>query len=253
MLDTLLSTRESLERSVELLHEKQKELEKRASLGFLISGVTHELNNPLNNISLTAETIKEEIDNMPKEELNEFVQDILTQSERAKHIIDDLLDFAGTRKSQEMEKIDVINAIEEAVNLTANELRINNISLELDLPGNAYFIKGIKSKLEEVFVNIIVNAIHAMGDSGTLTIRSWPDKDEENIFIRIDDTGQGITEEDMKNIFEPFFTTKEVGEGTGLGLSVSQRIINDHNGEIEVKSEVGKGTTFTITLPLYKP
>ncbi len=253
MLDTLLSTRESLERSVELLHEKQKELEKRASLGFLISGVTHELNNPLNNISLTAETIKEEIDNMPKEELNEFVQDILTQSERAKHIIDDLLDFAGTRKSQEMEKIDVINAIEEAVNLTANELRINNISLELDLPGNAYFIKGIKSKLEEVFVNIIVNAIHAMGDRGTLTIRSWPDKDEENIFIRIDDTGQGITEEDMKNIFEPFFTTKEVGEGTGLGLSVSQRIINDHNGEIEVKSDVGKGTTFTITLPLYKP
>jgi signal transduction histidine kinase len=252
MLDTLLSTRESLERSVELLHEKQKELEKRASLGFLISGVTHELNNPLNNISLTAETIKEEIDDISREELNEFVQDILTQSERAKHIINDLLDFAGARKSQEMEKMDVINAIEEAVNLTANELRINNISLEMDIPGRAFFIKGVKSKLEEVFVNIIVNAIHAMNGRGTLTIRSWPDEEEENIYIQISDTGQGISEEDMKNIFEPFFTTKEVGEGTGLGLSVSQRIVSDHNGEIDVESEVGKGTTFTITLPLYK-
>jgi signal transduction histidine kinase len=251
MLDNLLSVRESLEKTVELLHEKQKEIEKRASLGFLVSGVTHELNNPLNNISLTAETIKEEIDELSREELSEFVQDILTQSERAKHIIDDLLDFAGTKKSQDMEKMDIVNAIEEAVNLTANELRINNITLEMDIPARACFVKGIKSKLEEVFVNIIVNAIHAINGKGKLTIRSWPDENNDNIYIQISDTGHGVSEENIKNIFEPFFTTKEVGEGTGLGLSVSQGIINDHNGDIHVESRIGKGTTFTIRLPLY--
>ena len=252
MLDNLLITRESLEETVELLHEKQKEIEKRASLGFLISGVTHELNNPLNNISLTAETIKEEISEMSREELGEFVQDILTQSERAKHIIDDLLEFAGARKSQDMEKIDVVNAIEEAVNLTVNELRINNIDLELDVPEHPCFIVGFKSKLEEVFVNIIVNALHAMNGKGTLSIRLWTDADSENVNIQISDTGHGIPEEKIKYIFEPFFTTKEVGEGTGLGLSVSQGIINDHNGAINVESKAGEGTTFTIVLPLYK-
>lgn len=251
MLDHLLSIRESLERTVEVLHEKQKEIEKRASLGFLISGVTHELNNPLNNISLTAETIREELTDLSKEELSEFVQDILTQSERAKHIIEDLLDFAGARKSQDMVKMDIINAIEEAVNLTANELRINNISLALDISDRAYFIRGIKNKIEEVFINIIVNAIQAMDGKGQLKVRSWPDERINYINIEITDTGHGIPRENLKNIFEPFFTTKEVGEGTGLGLSVSQGIIKDHNGTIEVESRTGIGTTFTIRLPLY--
>lgn len=249
MLDNLLSTRVTLEKTVEILHEKQKEIEKRASLGFLISGVTHELNNPLNNISLTAETIKEEVNDLSKDELNEMVQDILTQSERAKHIMEDLLDFAGARKSREMGKMDVINAIEEAVNLTANELRINNITLEMDVSDKARFINGIKTKLEEVFVNMIINAIHAIDGSGTLTIRSWSDR--HNFYVQFRDTGHGISKENIKNIFEPFFTTKEVGEGTGLGLSVSQGIINDHNGDIQVESIPGKETTFTIRLPLY--
>ena len=251
MLDNLLSTRESLERTVDLLHEKQTEIEKRASLGFLISGVTHELNNPLNNISLTAETIKEEMNELSQKELGEFVQDILTQSERAKYIIDDLLDFAGARKSQDMDKMDIVNAIEEAINLTGNELRMNNIPLEVDIPKKAYFIRGIKSKLLEVFVNIIVNAIHAIDGKGKLAIRSWPDESSHMIFIQISDTGHGIPEDHMKDIFEPFFTTKDVGEGTGLGLSVSQGIVHEHDGEIDVESRVGEGTTFTIRLPLY--
>lgn len=104
-------------------------IDKRASLGFLISGVTHELNNPLNNISLTAETMKEELKELTHEELEEFIQDILTQSEGAKHNIEDLLDFSGARKSTEMEKVDIINAVEESINLIANELRVSNIQL----------------------------------------------------------------------------------------------------------------------------
>ncbi|MDH4028237.1 MAG: HAMP domain-containing histidine kinase [Nitrospirota bacterium] len=251
MLDNLHQTRESLEKTVDILHEKQKEIEKRASLGFLISGVTHELNNPLNNISLTAETMKEDLNELSKEDLDEFIQDILTQSERAKHIIEDLLDFAGARKSTVMDKIDIINAVEESINLIANELRINKIQLEMDIDSKAHFIFGNRTKIEEVFINIMVNAVQAMKNGGTLTVSARPDNDMNNIIIRITDTGPGIPKDNLKNIFEPFFTTKDVGEGTGLGLSVSQGIINDHKGEISVESVEGTGTTFTISLPLF--
>ncbi len=252
MLDQLQLTHESLEKSLELLHEKQKEAEKRASLGFLVSGITHELNNPLNNISLTAETMKEDINELTREELKEYIQDILTQSERAKHIVADLLEFVGTRKSTVMEKMDIINAIEEAIRLVANELKVANINLKTDIPKSAFFVNGNHGKLEEVFVNIIVNAIHAMKNKGTLRISAKPDTGNNHILINISDTGHGIPGETLKNIFEPFFTTKEVGEGTGLGLSVSQSIVRAHKGEIEVESEVGVGTTFTIKLPLYQ-
>ncbi|MEW6601038.1 MAG: HAMP domain-containing sensor histidine kinase, partial [Nitrospirota bacterium] len=252
MLDHLQLTQQSLEETVHLLNEKQKEIEKRASLGFLISGVTHELNNPLNNISLTAETMKEELRELSHEELEDFIKDILTQSERAKHIIEDLLDFSGARKSTEMDRVDIINAVEESVNLVANELRVSNIHLIMDVPDKACFVKGNRTKLEEVFINIIINAIHEMKDSGTLTVSAVPDVLEKSIIIKINDTGGGIPEENIRNIFEPFFTTKEVGEGTGLGLSVSQGIIKDHNGELDVESTVGTGTTFIIKLPLFE-
>jgi signal transduction histidine kinase len=252
MLDTLQYTQASLEKTVGILHEKQMEIEKRASLGFLISGVTHELNNPLNNISLTAETIKEDLDELTREELEEFTQDILTQSERAKHIINDLLDFSGARKTTVMDKIDIVNAVEESLSLVANELKVSNIKLIIDVPDKAYFIKGNRGKLQEVFVNIIVNALHAMNGNGMLSVSAKPDIDENKMMIKISDSGPGITREHIKNIFEPFFTTKDVGEGTGLGLSVSQGIINDHNGNIDVESEEGKGTSFIIRVPLFE-
>jgi len=252
MLDQLQLSQESLERSLELLHEKHIEAEKRASLGFLISGVTHELNNPLNNISLTAETMKEDLKELSHEELQECIQDILSQSERAKHIIEDLLDFGGRRKSSTMEKLDIINVLEESVNLVANEIRVSNINLKMDLSANPFLINGNRVKLEEVFVNLFINAIQAMKDSGTLTITAAPDADNSWISITVNDTGKGIQKEDLRNIFEPFFTTKEVGEGTGLGLSVTHGIINIHKGEISVESEPGVGTTFTIKLPCYQ-
>ena len=252
MLDQLQLTQESLEKSLELLHEKHKEAEKRASLGFLISGVTHELNNPLNNISLTAETMKEDLKELTHEELQECIQDILTQSERAKHIIDDLLDFGGSRKSTAMEKLDIINVLEESVNLVANELRVNNINLKMNLPNNAFLVTGNKVKLEEVFVNLYINAIQAIKDNGTLTITATPGTENRSILIAVNDSGKGIPKEDLRNIFEPFFTTKEVGEGTGLGLSVTHGIIKNHKGKISVESEEGVGTTFTIKLPAYE-
>lgn len=252
MLDQLQLTHNSLEQSIELLHEKQIEAEKRASLGFLISGVTHELNNPLNNISLTAESMREDINELTIEELKEYIQDILSQSERAKHIVADLLEFVGTNKAAAMEKLDIINLVEEAASLVANQLRVSNINLKMDIPNAPFFVNGNKSKLEEIFVNIMINAVHAMKNSGLLTISAKPGKEHKNIIIDISDTGCGIPEKDMKNIFEPFFTTKPSGEGTGLGLSVAHSLVMKHNGDLSVQSKLGEGTTFTIKLPGYE-
>ena len=255
MLDHLQLTQESLEKSLELLHEKQAQLvesEKRASMGFLVSGVAHELNNPLNNISLTAETMIEDMDELSHDELKGYIMDVFIQSERAHNIVENLLDFARARRSTEMEKLDLIQIVKGSIKLIANQLMVNNIKLQQDIPDGALYIKGNLSKLEQILVNIILNAIHAMKDSGTLTISIKPDAENKNIFIKISDTGPGIPKENLKNIFEPFFTTKPVGKGTGLGLSVTRTLVAEHSGEIKIESKLGVGTTFIIILPLYE-
>ena len=255
MLDHLQLTNQSLEKSVELLREKQAQLvesEKRASLGLLVSGVAHELNNPLNNISLTAETMREDLKELSHEALSEYIEDILMQSERAHDIVEDLLDFARARRATIMEKQNIINVVKDSINLIANQLRVSNIVLNQDIPEGAYFVKGNHSKLEQILISIILNAIQAMKDKGTLTISVKPDTEKKDVAIKITDTGSGIPQEQIKNIFEPFFTTKAVGKGTGLGLSVSQSLVKEHNGEIEVESTLGKGSTFTVILPLYE-
>ena len=255
MLDHLQLTQESLEKSLELLHEKQAQLvesEKRASMGYLVSGVAHELNNPLNNISLTVETMMEDMEELNKENLKTYLPDILMQSERAKHIIENLLDFAGARRVTVIENLDIVSVLKKSINLIANQLRINKIDLNQDIPEKALYIKGSQSKLEQIFINIIINAIQVMKDGGILTISVKPDSENKNVLIKISDTGPGIPYEEIKKIFEPFYTTKAIGKGTGLGLSVSKSLLIEHNGEIKVESKLGAGTTFIIILPLYE-
>ncbi len=252
MLDKLQQTQQSLNESLELINEKQAQLvesEKRASMGFLVAGIAHELNNPLNNISLRAEIINEEMKGYPNEQLQEYTQDIITQSSRAHKIINNLLDFARARKSSDMEKQDIVKIIEDSLNLVSNQFAVNHINIAKQLPDKPYFINGNRSKLEQVLVSIINNAYQAMSDAGTLTVLAESDDETKSIRIKISDTGQGIQEADLKNIFQPFFTTKAPGEGTGLGLAVSSTLIKEHNGEIDVESKVGEGTIFTITLP----
>jgi signal transduction histidine kinase len=253
MLNKLQLTYESLEQSMELLKEKQAQLvesEKRASLGLLVSGVAHELNNPLNNISLIAERMAEEREDLAKEEVK-GLNHILWQCERAKHIVDSLLDFARARESTILEKQDIVRIIRESVYLVGSQLKINDIDLKKNIPDEPVFINGNRSKLEQILVSIFTNAIQAMKSNGTLTVRLDTDSENNTVSTSISDTGPGIREEDMKNIFEPFFTTKPVGEGTGLGLSVCRSLVQEHKGKIEVDSTPGEGTTFTITLPLY--
>ena len=255
MLDKLQLTYNSLERSIELLNEKQAQLvdsEKRASIGLLVAGVAHELNNPLYNISLTVDAMKDELNELTEEKISEYIEDISSQSKRAHNIIDNLLDFARARKSTEMEKQNIVRIVKESFNLVANQMRINNIKLEQDLPDEPLFIKGNHSKLEQILVSIFTNAIQAMKGSGTLRVSLGSDPESNSIVLKISDNGQGMPEEEIRNIFEPFFTTKPVGEGTGLGLSVCRSLVREHNGEIEVESKLSEGTTVTLKFPQYK-
>ncbi len=253
MLDNLQQTQQSLTESLELLNEKQAQLvesEKRASMGFLVAGVAHEINNPLNNISLRAQTICEEIKKISSEKLNEYLKDIITQSERAHTIVNNLLDFARVRKSDDMGKQDIVRIVKDSLDLVANQLRVYNIKIHTEIPDNVFYVNGNRSKLEQILISIINNAVQSMKDAGTLTVCIAPDNENNNILIKISDTGKGIPEDDIKNIFEPFFTTKLPGEGTGLGLAVTHTLVMEHKGEIHVDSKVGSGTTFTIKLPL---
>jgi signal transduction histidine kinase len=252
MLNNLQQTHKSLEHSIDLLHEKQVQLvesEKRASIGLLVSGVAHELNNPLNNISLTAETMIEDLEELPQDDLKSYVNDIFSQCERAQNIVVNLLDFARARRSTGMEDQDIVTVVQDSISLIANQLRVNKISLKKDIPDGGLYVRGNRSKLEQIFISIMTNAIQAMEEEGTLTVIVQPDEGNRNVLIKISDTGPGIPEEELKNIFEPFFTTKAVGKGTGLGLSVSRSLVMEHKGEIEVESRPGEGTTFTIKLP----
>jgi signal transduction histidine kinase len=254
MLDRLHLTHTSLEKSMELLKEKQAQLvesEKRASLGLLVSGVAHELNNPLNNISLIAERMVEDKDELTVQEMRDL-NNILMQCERAKNIVENLLDFARARKSTVMEKLDIVEVVKESLNLVGNQLRINEIDLKTDIPDASLFIDGNRSKIEQIIVSIMTNAIQAIKSNGSIEVKFDSEWDTGNILIHISDTGPGIPELDIKHIFEPFFTTKPVGKGTGLGLSVAYSLAKEHGGDIRVSSEVGKGSTFTIILPVYR-
>jgi two-component system NtrC family sensor kinase len=247
MLDHLQLTQKSLEKSMVLLREKQVQLvesEKLASLGTLASGVAHELNNPLNNIYLATQTLYNEIDldNSP-EIIKESVKDIFSQTLRVKRIVSDLLEFARA-KGPELKKINIVNIINKVLKqMTATgeiaEVKYNIVANE-DVE-----ILADSLLLEQAFINLFSNAIDAMNGKGSLNIAI--DKKAGSVNIRISDTGKGIPPENMLKVFDPFFTTKE--KGTGLGLAIVYSIIKKHKGEIDMKSEHDKGTTFTITLP----
>jgi two-component system NtrC family sensor kinase len=164
--------------------------------------------------------------------------------------VENLLDFARARKSTVMEKLDIVEVVKESFILVGNQLRINDIHLQQDIPDTALYIKGNRSKLEQILVGIMTNAIQAIKSNGSLEVKVTADKDGGHALISISDTGPGIPESEIKHVFEPFFTTKPVGKGTGLGLSVAYSLAKEHNGDIQVRSEDGKGTTFTIILPL---
>ena len=229
-------------------HEDQLiQSRKMAAIGDLTAGIAHELNNPLNNISLTTEALIDEFDDWDREAKLKMLGTISTQVDRAGATVANLLDFTR-RDESSFERLSINEILSRTVKLVSNEINLHDIKLILELGNNLPTIMGSVHNLQQVFLNLLVNAIQAMPDKGTLRIKSYGEN--ESLKVDISDTGIGIPAENLDKIFDPFFTTKEVGHGTGLGLSVSYGIIKKHHGHITVSSEVGKGTTFSVILPL---
>ena len=250
------------------LEDAQSQLiqsEKMSAIGQLAAGVAHELNNPLGGIlgyaQFALEKMKKQVSKgAPTTEMDSYIRyltDIESQSRRCKNIVQNLLRFSRSSRTTEFEDIDVNKVLDETRTFVEHQLHMNQIGLAVDLAPKLPTIHGNAGQLQQVFTNMMINAMHASPPETEIKIitRCSPALGEfdgaiEVLFI---DQGTGITPENIKKIFEPFFTTKEVGKGTGLGLSVSYGIIKDHGGEIKIDSTIGKGTTFTIVLPIQKP
>jgi two-component system NtrC family sensor kinase len=231
-------------------HEQLIQSRKLASLGTLTAGVAHELGNPLNNISMTAQTYLELVDHLSKEDGIDYMKTVLDESDRIKRIVQDLLDFSRT-KEKDFTISDINKVMKNSLKLVQNMLDVSGIKTRLQLQENLPPVFIDENKIREVLVNLVTNAIHAMSAGDTLILRTnLAESTDPTIIIEIEDTGKGIPLEFLARIFDPFFSTKGT-EGTGLGLSISYGIIKKHKGTINVRSKVGVGTTFTIELPAY--
>jgi len=245
---------EELERKVEErtreLRAAQEQLlqsEKLASIGHLAAGVAHEINNPMGVILGFAQGI---LKTLPEDDsLRKPLTTMEKESLRCKRIVQNLLDFA--HYSEPTPHLTNINELlDVSCELVEHQISLQNVKLFKDYDPALPSIMADLHQLQQVFINIMLNAYQAMPNGGTLHLTTRSVGSELQIIFA--DTGTGISSENVQRIFDPFFTTKEVGEGTGLGLSVSYGIIKAHGGDIEVESRMGKGTTFTIKLPLDK-
>ncbi len=224
---------------------------KLKAVGTLTAGVAHELNNPINNIILTASMLHEDFGELSDEERLELVNDLVGESERAQRIVRNLLDFARESEAQ-LESHSVQEIVEETLRLATNQIKLAKVKIQGEVEENLPTIYGDRQQLEQVFLNLVLNALDAMPDGGILRIKLSNSPDREFVALQFEDTGVGIPKQHLRDIFDPFFTSKKAAKGTGLGLSVSLGIVQRHGGDIRVESELGKGTTFTVLLPVAK-
>ena len=253
--------------------------EKMASIGQLAAGVAHEINNPIGFINSNLSTLgkylariegflavqseciaagapPEQVESVRKQQaglkidyilkdLEDLVRESLEGAERVRSIVADLKSFSRVDQS-DYQQADINECLRSTINIARNEIKYKaTLKTEMgEIPRTCCY----PQQMNQVFMNLLVNAAHAIEDQGVITVRSW----EENgyICVSVDDTGQGIPEANLNRIFDPFFTTKEAGKGTGLGLSITYDIVKKHKGEITVRSEPGKGTVFTVRIPV---
>jgi signal transduction histidine kinase len=232
-------------------HEMLTQAHKLKAVGTLTAGVAHELNNPINNIMLTSNALRDDYEDFSDEDRLDLVDDLVSQSERAQRIVRNLLDFA--RESEiEADAHAVQDIIEDTLRLAANQIGLSKVKVKGEIAANLPPIYGDRQQLQQVFLNIVLNALDAMPKGGTLSVSCGTTSDRELVAVDFADTGVGIPEHRISEVFNPFFTTKAGAKGTGLGLSVSLGIIRQHGGDMKVQSEVGKGTTFSVLLPVAK-
>ena len=220
--------------------------EKMASLGRLAAGVAHEINNPLTGILLYANIAKDGLDESDphRKELEYIIED----AERCSNIVNNLLTYS--RQAHAAKKLQPVNSlVEESLTLIRDQKLFMNIKLVKELSEEEMFVKIDKNQMNQVVINLVMNAVDAMDKQGTLTLRTYRDKKKNKILFEISDTGSGIPKENIPKIFDPFFTTKGQGHGTGLGLSTVYGIVKENRGTISIKDTGAHGTTFLLKLP----
>jgi two-component system NtrC family sensor kinase len=224
--------------------------ERLASLGMLAAGVAHEVNNPLGAIlALTGLTVEE----MPKDDPNrENLEEVIHQTERCRDIVKGLLEFSRQSKG-DTEPVDLNKVLRDTLSLVGKQALFFNVNVVWQLAPELPPVAADRAQFQQVFINILMNAVQAMHERGAIAIESRYNAAASSVEVAISDTGDGIPPEQIGRIFDPFFTTKESGHGTGLGLSIAYGIVTTHRGSISVASEVGKGSTFTIRMPVEVP
>lgn len=269
----IISLTNAFNKMLKELELRQRHLiqsEKLKSLGTLLSGVAHELNNPLSNISTSTEILKEEIDEDNMEYKKELLMQIEEQTDRARNIVRSLLEFSRDREFKK-EKTSLKSLMEETIRFIKGQVP-TKVSINIDIPDDISIFAD-KQRMQQAFLNLIKNAIESITDEGIVSIRAQKQRaidkveakteiynylkyhgkctlEDDTVDIEIRDTGEGIPHELLSKVFDPFFTTKDVGKGSGLGLFIVHEIIEEHDGCIAVDSEAGKGTTFLIRLPI---
>ncbi len=223
--------------------ERAHQAEQLAALSTITAGIAHDVGTPMTTIMGYAELLEM---SAPDDKSRDRARHIVDQVRRVTDLLQTLLNIARPRRA-EPEKIDVADVLDHSVDFFREKLKGRGIVVERDYAARPAVVAD-RDRLEQVFLNLIVNAADAMPSGGTLSVRIER-QDPEFVEIAIEDTGVGIAPRELDRIFDAFYTTKERGKGTGLGLLVSQRIIREHGGTLRVQSEVGKGTRFTLTLP----
>jgi len=225
------------------LQFKLHQSEKLVGIGTLASGIAHEINNPLAGILGMAEAAMDEDD---METMRSHISDIIVYSEAAKKIVKELSEYSHSAQKTAGEAVDLGAVMDTSVKMARHSTSFNDIEVHTDLQKGC-IVNASQVELQQVFVNLAVNAAHAMGQTGVMVVKCW--KDGAFVCARLSDTGPGIPGENLSQVFDPFFTTKAVGKGTGLGLYVVYRIVTKYCGSVDVESREGVGTAFTLKFP----
>ena len=235
-----------------MIHELERryqivvESHKLRAVGTLTAGIAHELNNPLNNITLTATTLRQFHAKLSEPERIEMLDDLVSEADRSQTIVRNLLDF--TRQTEaKVEALDLRKLLEDVVALAQNQIRLHGCTVEVDVPANLPVVHGDRNLLSQVFLNLLLNALDALDKGGT--VRVGAGREPGFVAAYVTDNGCGIPPHILGSILDPFFSTKATGKGTGLGLSMSRSIARRHGGDIRVQSAPGAGSTFTVLLP----
>ncbi len=253
----VISTRDEMQQVMEAFNTMVHELERRqdrlvqseklSSIGTLTAGVAHQLNNPLNNISTSCQIAINELSAGDIELLQRMLKNIDQETLRARDVVKGLLEFSRVQEFA-LRPLNLEEVVRKAMLLVKSQLPAD-IVLVAEVP-ETLTVPMDSQRMQEVFINLFINAIQAMNGGGRITTRAAVDENGEQVVIEVHDTGPGIPEEIQSQVFDPFYTTKEEGKGTGLGLSVVYGIIQKHHGSITVSSSPGQGASFFIHLPL---